>query len=154
MTVIRVLHEKHTYVTRKRSTNDEWDRDDTRTEHTVLGLEIGEDYHALSIPDAVPGEELHLVYAVYSTGDSFGRDEDYNFEPIMLHRNLDLANKNAGILASVKQDAGYGTRVTLTMDDGTEMPYGLPWLGYFESLSYVEVMTLKLGGSRRRYTNR
>lgn len=155
MTSIRVLHESHSYVTRERSSNDEWDRDDTRTDHAVLGLEIGEDHHRLSIPDARPGEILHLVYAVYSTGDSFGRDEDHCFEPILVHRDVDLANQNARALAAISQEDGYGTQVQLTMDDGTALPYTLPWLGYFESLSFIEVASFELGKNQpRRYTNR
>lgn len=154
---IRVLYESHSCVTRERSSDDEWDRDDTRTEHTVLGLEIGEDYHRLSIPDARPGEMLHLVYAVYSTGDSFGHDADQCFEAILVHRDIDLANQNARALASISQEAGYGTQVRLAMDDGTVLPYTLPWLGYFESLSFVEVASFELGKKKnqlRRYTNR
>lgn len=157
MTPVRVLHEQHTYVTRERSTDDEWDRDDTCSDHSVTGLEIGEDHHGLSIPDAVTGEELHLVYAVYSTGDSFGHDRNLNFEPIMLHRNLDLANANASLLAAADaEEAGYGASVMLTMDDGTTMRYVMPWTGYFESLGYVEVQTLVLGnnGRNRRYPRR
>lgn len=155
MTNIRVLHESHTYVTREASSDDEWDRDDTHTDHSVTGLEIGEDHHCLSIPDAQPGELLHLVYAVYSTADSFGRDEDRCFEPILVHRDIDLATQNARALASISQESGYGTRVDLIMDDGTVLPYTLPWLGYFESLSFVEVASFELGREkRRRFTNR
>jgi hypothetical protein len=155
MTSIRVLHTSRSYVTRAASSDDRWDRDDTHTDHSVTGLEIGEDHHRLSIPDAEPGEILHLVYAVYSTADSFGRDDDQCFEPILVHRDLDLANRNASALAAVDRDAGYGARVELIMDDGTPLPYTLPWLGYFESLSFVEVASFELGteNGRRRYHN-
>ena len=141
-TNLRVDRDSHTYVTRTAASDDRWDRDDTSTNHTVNGIRIvgDNDYCDVIIEDTVsPGESLWLVWAVYSTGDSFGHDDAANIEFVSAHRDEGTARHNAGMLGSIARDADYGHRVKVLLDGGNTMDYTVPWLGYFESLDYVEV---------------
>ena len=157
-TSLRVDHDRHTHVTRSAASDDRWDRDDTSSSHSVTGMHIvGDDaYFDVTVPDEVlPGEHLWLVWAVYSTGDSFGHDDAYNIEFVSAHRDEDTARHNAGMLGSVPRDASYGHRVKVLLDRrGTTMEYTVPWLGYFESLDYVEVGRFMVSPEKGQRGNR
>ena len=151
MTSLRIIHRQYTQVTRERDPNDKWDADDTITDNSVDGIEIGEDYHRLYLEDAKVGEIVHLIYAVYSTGDSFHCARGYGFDPILVQRNRDLAVKNAKILKSIRKEDGWGQSVELALDNGTTFKYSPPWLGYFEDLDYVEVASFVISHGRIRF---
>jgi hypothetical protein len=139
MTKLRVIHESYTYKTREPNSDDDWDRGDTHTDHTVNGLVIGEDSNCLSLADVAVGDKIWLVYAIYSTGDSFGHDSNEQIEFFTVHRNEEVARYNARVLEGFDSNADYNRRnkFFLSLDDGTQFQTVPPWCGYFESLSAV-----------------
>lgn len=92
------------------------------------------------------GDIVYVVYAVYSTGNSFGHQADGSFEFISVHKDETIAHDNARGLKE-------GTQKFLKQDDGTETPYTwYPWDGYFESLTYIQVESQIL--DKKKVSNR
>lgn len=94
------------------------------------------------------GQLYHLLFAVYSTGDSFGHDHGRCFEAIGVYKSRAVAEENEKRLREGKpsKPAKYGgTMVMLKMErTAKQQPYNRPWDGYFESLDYLEVLSLVL----------
>jgi len=136
-----VNYHSRSWVTRERDPDDEWDRDNTASEHTLESISIadGYGYSTITYPGEVtPGEKVYLVYAVYSTGDSFGHDDAARVELISVHKNLDVARWN---LQRVQGSSGddYTSKLVLSQDNGQTWTINPPWCGYFESLDYARV---------------
>ena len=118
--------------------DDDYSRDSTSTTWNVSGVFLGEDHNRLSLEGEVQaGDVVWLVYAVWSDGDSFGRDDGARIDFISVHRSELIARENADRLLDVDSDTEWGHRVPLELDDHTILDYTVPWLGYFESLDYV-----------------
>jgi len=130
ITELKVIHTSHTTTTRKPISDDEWDRGTTHTSHSIEGIAIGSDYHGLNLPGKVNnGDVVWLVYAVYSTGDSFGNDDDAECEFFTVHRDEAVAKYNAKLLSSVNSKSSqYDSTVYLSLDDGTQLPTRPPWV--------------------------
>lgn len=140
-TNLKILHNSYTYTTRERSSDDDWDRGDTSTDHTVNGVVIGEDHHGISVSGEIKsGDTVWLVYAVWSDGDSFGNEQNARIEFFTAHRYENQATANARILCDAE---GFGADIFL--DNGTQFKTSIPWNGYFESLSYVRAEPFVVG---------
>ena len=140
-TDLAVHYKTREYVTRERNPDDQWDRDDTRSEHTMQYISIAKegDWNTITYPGEVkPGDKVYLLFAVYSTGDSFGHDEDRSVELISVHKDLNCAKYNYKMLEGVNKDS-YSAQVELSQDNGTTWKMNPPWCGYFERLSYARV---------------
>lgn len=130
--------------------DDEWSRDSYYESHTVRGIkEVKEkDYFDLPLED---GEgPIYLLYAIYDTGDSFGRDEG-RFEAVMLHHDRSIAEENRRRILEqnrqYEQSRGHNMEdysVTLLTDSGKEFQISTPWNGYFEDLSTVEIEEVEI----------
>lgn len=72
------------------------------------------------------GDIVHLVIAVWSTGDSFGHDSGAHSECFGVFKTKEEADKKCK---------------ELELD--TKSP--LPWLGYFENLESVETYQFSVG---------
>ena len=136
--------DSHVTTTRERDTDDSWDRGSTSTTWYVnsiaLPRKLENEYKSGGPRDTIDyegevnlGDEMYLLYAVYSTGDSFGHDADGMIDFISVHKDPAVAQYNHDQL-----NGASGT-VKLKSDDGTEWNYYVPWNGYFESLSYINV---------------
>ena len=140
-TDLYVKYNSNKYTTQEADTNDEWDRGNTASSHTLeyVSLATESAYSTVTYPGEVKvGEKIYLVYAVYSTGDSFGHDEDACIELISVHKNLDVARFNyQKVKDSVNKN--YDFKLEISQDNGQVVPVSTPWNGYFESLSYVKV---------------
>lgn len=140
-TSVELIVDESVSITR-RASRDEWDRDDTYTTWYVQGAKIGDGYKSCPYPDELKvGDAVYCVYVVYSTGDSFGIDDHGRLEFISVHKNKDLAQKNAN---EIERKSGYNADagpIIIEHDDGTKitMRY-VPWDGYFENFEYVEVI--------------
>ena len=147
-TQLKVVYHSRTYTTREGDPNDQWDRGNTSTDHSVTGLVVGEDYHGLYLDGEVkPGDTVWLVYAVYSTGDSFGHDQDKCIEFFTVHRDESVAKFNARALAGYEPEKDFSQREKffLSLDNGEQFQTVPPWSGYFESLSYVQADPFVIG---------
>lgn len=141
-TNVELIYESNTYSTREPDTDDRWDRGSTETTWYFTGARIVEEstYGSMPYPGELKkGDEVWCVFAVYSTGDTFGHDGASQLEFISIHKTEELAYKNADHL---QEDTREGR---IEHDDGTVIEMGWkPWAGYFESLDhmYVEKYTL------------
>ncbi len=147
-TRVRVLDDVHYGVTQEANPEDSWDRDDTYESHHVQGVRaVGDkEYFDLTVGfDIVDDKHYFLVYGIYSTGDSFGHDEG-RIEYVGLYEDREVAEDNARRIErhardyrddSITDDDAYS--VTLVTEDGAEYKVSVPWNGYFERLSYIEI---------------
>lgn len=171
---LRVVHDSYQCVTREYNDEGPYSRrDDTRTTWTVDGIELVDQY-----PDVTAcfpletGDSVYLVYVVYSTGDSFGHDEDHSIafidvfkteeraklaaRGIREHRDWYCSTRSSRMTpAEARKLRGkYASEhsVDLVREDGTVHMVCASWNGYFESLSYVEVAHFAVdAGKRERF---
>lgn len=129
------LHlETSSYAYCTREPYDEWDRGDSAREWAVHGVHLAphDGEHALPVDfDVVVGDIVHAVYAVYSTGDTFGHDAGAYLEVLSFNKDAAMAARNC---ASAKANQG---ELTIEFDSGGVVRRQRPWDGYFESLDYV-----------------
>ena len=89
------------------------------------------------------GKVYHLLYAIYSTGDSFGHDEGRNLEVIGVYKDRKVAEENEKRLREGKPEKK--GLVQLKVEGRTELHgYHCAWNGYFESLDRLEVESFLL----------
>jgi len=169
MAQVKVNYDTWGGVSRYADPDDEWDRDDTWAEHSVRSVtQVGDkDYYDLSTEfELDPSRNYHLVHAVYSTGDSFGHDEG-QLEFIGLYSDLEVAKENVRRLEAhndlyekLNRRSYYGVSkkeqaelkklektfepytVRLVLEDGREYDVHVPWHGYFENLTSVNLNTV------------
>lgn len=167
---INIISKKSTYVTRE-ATQDKWDRDDTSSDWAVNGIElVPEEHGSADLYAKFPvkiNKTYWLVYAIYSTGDSFGRDENGSLEEIEIYEDETMAwdcareiRKHADMYSAIERSYRLKMKKPKDFDsytvkviggDGKEMEVHTPWNGYFESLSYVEVIPVTVGNRSRRF---
>lgn len=127
----RVQFEPCEHITRV-ATEDEWDRDDTSTHWTVPDtFDIEKEYSYYSEPlnfDPVPGKDYFMVYAIWSTGDSFGHDEGAYCECFGIYQTWEEAEARRKELSEPAKGV-----------DGYGYPSYHPWDGYFESLVSLDI---------------
>jgi hypothetical protein len=139
------------------ATEPEWDRDDTYTSWTVDGVSLSKNtgWEQEEVPvdfGVEKGDTVYLLYAIYSTGDSFGRDDCANLENILIfkdHEKAEAAKKairnhydrcNRWYDGDDKiEDFNQQFSLMLKTETGLEYELHVPWTGYFESLDRVEV---------------
>ncbi len=137
--VLDVTESSH--VTREKSSDDDWDRDDTHTDWSINGLRIGTNAALYGVPvgDVNAGDTVQALWAIYSTGDSFGSDVDGALEFIGVNKDPEIANMNY-----VNLNSGSDFFVN---DKGESIKIYVPWNGYFESLTGIYQETFVVAGS-------
>ena len=91
--------------------------------------------------DIKVGDEVYVVFATYSTGDTFGRHEGGGIEAVFMSKN----EKDANTVYNTLMRAGSTAfSVDIGLGDRTVSIY-CPWSGYFESLDdlHYSVFTLE-----------
>lgn len=139
---IHVLHDSYCEVTRECDPDDSWGRDSTSTSHSVTGLRlVARDTHDSVSVEFEPekGKIYHVLYAVWSTGDSFGHDEGLRFEVLGVYKNRKVAEQNEKRL----REGSGNVRLKMEGREDTH-EYYTPWSGYFESLDTLEVLSFVL----------
>lgn len=96
--------------------------------NTALGVDF----------DVKPGDIVHCVYAIYSSGGTFLSAENSDFEVISFHKSTEVAVRNHNALMARKEE---DYKMTIEFDSGAKVERHCPWDGYFESLSCVEIFT-------------
>lgn len=128
-------------VTRGRNHEDEWDRDSTSTSWSFGDLTFikpqiwGRSESMLTDFPVKVGDEVFVVVAVYSTGDSFGHDAGANVEVLGIYKSCGKAKK-----AKLAADECKDSNLVVKTESGKNLELYCPWNGYFESLDYVEVL--------------
>lgn len=89
------------------------------------------------------GKIYHLLFAIYSTGDSFGHDDGRCFEIVGVYKDRKVAELNEKRLREGKPEKK--GLVRLKVEGLTEThDYYRPWTGYFESLDRLDVESFVL----------
>jgi len=145
-TKIYIDYSSYTTVTNSADPDDEWDRDDTSTDYYVNGLTLepnGSFEYCYYPGEVKEGDKIYLVYAVYSTGDSFHRDERGCIDFVGVYKDKATADLVAHVLEKHStEDNMYGEAkwtAKIVLDNGTEYDYHVGWVGYFEHLDYISV---------------
>lgn len=123
MNNITLKYDKYTTVSREPDMNDDWDRGDTETSWSFYRPILSNGYSGIGDypADINLGDQCFVVVAVWSTGDSFGWDGDSDAEIFGAYSTHKEAQER---LEELERD-----------ESGQ-----VPWNGYFESLSYVEIV--------------
>ena len=146
---VKVLYDTNGYTIEEGEDSDEqysW-QGVTGTDNTINGIEQVSDNSFSELVtdfDIVPGESYYLLYAIYSTGDSFSRSEG-EVEFVGLYKDPTVAKSNADRIWDNNEHHDSSHSVNLVTEDGKEYLLSVPWKGYFENLSDVSVKTV--GGS-------
>jgi hypothetical protein len=120
--------------------NDEWSRDSSEGDYWVTGVRLSGGFR--DVVESAPGEtfkegdEVHVVYVVYTTGDTFGSDGG--------HSSLLVATKDIEIAlaaeAWAKKVNDFGT-CDEEWARGMKSPPYPAWVGYFERLDAVRIFS-------------
>jgi len=94
--------------------------------------------------DCVAGDKVYVLAMWYSTGDSFGH-EDNNEEIIWVFKNESVANAayNEWTKACDKQNTE-SYSVALHLDNGQVVDFSNPAAGYFEHLQDLQVIEFEV----------
>lgn len=135
-------------------------RGTTNTSHTVEGLELVDRYPDVTCCfPVVEGDDVYLVYVIYSTGDSFGHDTDSSIVFIDVFQNKEKAEATAQLIRKhadwyleknarwarldqkKKDQPSFKDSYSLEYirENGKKNTLSTSWNGYFESLSSVVV---------------
>ena len=145
MTSIILLDNQYTDTTRHADPDEMWDADSTSTSHDVYSFEVVGDkhYHDLMVGfDCEYDRDYYLLYALYSSGDSFSNHEG-NIEYIGMFEDAELAIKNEKIINDQYRSNKDNYTYNLFDDAGTKYKLCAPWCGYFECLDDVDVVTIR-----------
>ena len=142
-TYLKVKTHIQCYTTRVADSTDRWYRDDTATSWELNHVNLSSEYSYwdVCVPFVVnPGDDVWIVAAVYSTGDSYGHDEGACIEYIDAFFDKHKARECARVVNLTRKDYHNHTEKKLewTREDGStaKLSY-VPWNGYFESLDKV-----------------
>jgi len=137
--VVDIVDNGYTEVTRHADPDERWDGDDLSTDHSIEGFNLRkESYGDLEVgfePDF--DKTYFLLYGIYSTGDSFHHEEG-RIEFVDLYEDGEVAWENYRRL-----EASNEYTVTLKHETGKEYGFYVPWRGYFESLTSLDVLGIR-----------
>ena len=116
----------YTEVTREADPDDEWGANDTATTWYVNGITLSDDDGQHALPADFPvevGDRVYVVYAVYSTGDTFHRAEGEYLEVISFHKTETLAAQNSSVLSGRRDrgSAGNDFKMVVEYDSGAKI---------------------------------
>jgi hypothetical protein len=172
-TGLDVFYSEYSDVTQAADPEDAWSRDSTRSSWDVHGIALSDKYPEVTACFPVAdGDTVYLLYAIYSTGDSFGHDEDGRISFIEVFKTLEKAETAAKAIRehcdwytgmhnrwtpmsakdrkAVQKKYSSEYTVSIVRENGEKMDVHASWNGYFESLSYVEVASFVVGANKRQ----
>lgn len=150
-TPLLITNNTNSYWARKPDPDDRWDNGRKSRENDITGMTItdnGEFYDVLADFVVEENKSYYLMYAEYSTGDSFGSESGI-ITYIGLFKNLSEAEHNKGILEKhyldYQNDDSTSYVVNLKLSSGLILPfYAGDWLGYFNSLQDIHIQEMRL----------
>jgi len=135
---INIVDNDYVVVTRHADPDERWDGDDLSMDHSIEGFNLVEGYGDLEVgfePDF--DKTYFLLYGIYSTGDSFHHEEG-RIEFVDLYEDREVAWENYRRLEKSNEYT-----VTLKHESGKEYGFYVPWRGYFENLSSLDVLAVR-----------
>ena len=148
---IEIVDDAYSRDTSEPDPDDSYSRASTYTTHNIEGFKAAPEkdgrYFDIVIPYApLFDEPYHLLYVVYSTGDSFGRDEGRSIENIGFYKpsQLGIAQENVRKINDFTRNRnGDEYSVKIQSPEGKEFNQSAPWVGYFESLDIMEIIEVR-----------
>lgn len=101
----------------------------------VLYLDDSEDFD--------PNAQYYMLYAIWSTGDSFGHDEDECCEALIVYKDVNLAKKIAARLTDTKE-----YNIKIDNGCGGEVDLYCGWVGYFERLTEIVIQPFNTSSNK------
>ena len=142
MTSIHIVRDLSTEETTTPDPDDRWERANTSTQHLIYGFEVTESSFDLAVRFEPEFEvDYYLLFAVYSTGDTFGHDVGSGIEFLGLYEKVETAELNRKRVEGKSSIDDY--TVTLLTDFGIDYDFYIPWFGYFEGLDYIDIETVR-----------
>lgn len=151
MSIIQVDYDKQFQITRHGT--GYLDGDDSVTDYEINGIKIVTDRDFrdfITSIDVKQDVEYLLLYAIYSTGDSFSRAECGMIEFIDLF-TVDQINLVKDNIQRIKdhnktqsKDFYDDTMLWLVTPDEQEYKIYVPWKGFFENLEEVDYKRVKV----------
>lgn len=118
------------------------DAEEYHHEYTTFSVEgITIDNKHLDIEtslDIKKGEKIYLLYVVYTTGDSFSTNHGGSIEFINVYRDIEIAKENERRIKEFEETNDYHIDLKTSNGEGEYRIY-TPWVGYFESIDYIEI---------------
>jgi len=146
---IEIIDESYGETIREPQEDDNWDRGDSSTDHNITGFRAAPEetsrYYDLIVPYEPEFDTTYYVlYAVYTTGDSFGYDSGAGIEYIGFYTKDELAVAKANLhkIETNKNTEGFSIKLK-TPDGGKTFDQHTPWVGYFESLDYADITSIE-----------
>lgn len=105
-----------------------------------MGYKRGDSTQVAFKPEV--GKVYYALYAIYSTGDSFGHDHANCLELVGVYKSRYVADENKKRLTADGAESRRWDNATVELIvEGVDKPhkYYRPWTGYFESLDSLEV---------------
>jgi hypothetical protein len=128
----------YNYVTEAADPTDSWDRDNTDTDNTLTSVNFSNVNNGQSL--AIPftpkgGKDIYIVWAEYSTGDSFGHDGG-QFEVIDAFSSYKKAKACEQSVYGKNSDEQH---MEWIRENGVACKTNCPWYGYFENLETIHI---------------
>jgi hypothetical protein len=143
----------YTEVTREADPEDSWGAADTSTSWSTDGVSLSDKdgQHALPADFEVEvGDTVYVVFAVYSTGDTFHRADGEYLEVLSFHKDAQRAYRNKAAAEGPRgKEASFS--MTIEFENGKKVSRHCPWDGYFESLDYVSVDSYTVQAHSKRW---
>ncbi len=151
---IKIDKTSRQHVTREADPNERWDGDDTDWEHDIHGFSVSgeKDYWDFVMKNDPKGKTLYLVYALYSTGDSFHHEENVICLVGLYEDESDAIAVVDAIELDYKknEDSFEPVKVKLPKKGVEETIATSTWKGYFESLSSINIEPVTESSNRKR----
>lgn len=85
---------------------------------------------------------LYAVIAIWSTGDSFGREVQGSAEIISVHDTPESAQEASKIIYASRSSYGRPEpTLPVELPDGYQLSGYIPWNGHFDTLEYVDIVS-------------
>jgi len=150
---LKVLYDVHTTNMGGNDPDEHYSRDSTDTDITINGLSIVDNYFDTVCQDDISdGEQVGLLWATYSTGDSFGTDRGQcEFIQALSLSKMHILKQNAETIMSANEAKSSSSSVQLLDAYGETYKMGCPWYGYFENLQSVDIKVFTVGSSGQHW---
>jgi hypothetical protein len=144
---LEVMYDEHTTNLGGNDPDDRWTRDSTDRDITINGLTIVDNcFDTVCQDDVVIGDQVGLLWATYSTGDSFGEDGGQTeFIQVLPLSKMHILKQNAETIMSANNADSQSVKLLDAYGETYKM--GCPWYGYFERLQSVDIKVLTVGSS-------
>jgi hypothetical protein len=151
---LKVLYDVYTTNMGGYDPDDRWTRDSTDADTTINGLIIVDKYFDTVCQDDISdGDQVGLLWATYSTGDSFGNDGGQcEFIQVLPLTKMHILSQNAETIMSANESKSYSSSSVKLLDAyGETYTLGCPWYGYFENLQSVDIKVLTVGSADQHW---